>query len=115
MFLTARTNGEMFPQPDTEIFKPKRKEGNIMACVNLKFSLDETVLLVRKVDQGVPEGVQTVQITKSEVHCIELLAERTTYILKSGHHCTEDELVSDVVSSYTLSAKIDEALKDCLS
>jgi hypothetical protein len=81
-----------------------------MAFANLKFSLGETVLLVRKVEQDIPTGVKTVQITTSEVHCIELLKERTTYILKSGHHCTEDELVSDLDSNYTLIAKINAAL-----
>lgn len=76
-----------------------------MSFVNLKAELGETVYCVRKA----APAEATVQITQSEVHCIELLKERTTYILKSGHHCSEDELVA-LGYPHLLMAKVQEVL-----
>lgn len=75
-----------------------------MAYANLKFSIGETVLLVRKADQEIPEGINTVQVTKAEIRTIEISKDSVVYILTSGHHCAAEELFDELYQNSMLAA-----------
>jgi hypothetical protein len=60
------------------------------------FSINQTVRLVRKIEQEIPKAVKAIQVVESTIYCIEIKESGVTYILASGHHCAEGELCEPV-------------------